>query len=357
MNKIWLKSYPPYVPAEIDPAQLRSLKDLLEQACAKYAARVAFIQMGTTLTYTQLERRSRAFAAWLQRAGFRKGDRLAIMLPNTLQYPIAMFGALRAGLIVVNTNPLYTAPELQHQLADSGATAIVVFENFAHVLEKVLPQTSVKRVLVTGAGDYLRFPKSLIVNYVVRRVRKQVPPWHIAGASSFKAAVNAGLRLPFALVEVGPEDLAFLQYTGGTTGVAKGAMLSHGNVGANVLQAQAWLGDRFHGAAGTLLTAIPLYHIFALSANCLLFARLGWRNLLIINPRDLKALIADMKSYPCNFISGVNTLFNAMLHAPGFKEIDFSKLQITLGGGMAVQAAVAQRWQDATGNVLTQAWG
>ncbi|MGH8134573.1 MAG: AMP-binding protein [Steroidobacteraceae bacterium] len=357
MNKIWLKSYPPYVPAEIDPAQLRSLKDLLEQACAKYAARVAFIQMGTTLTYTQLERRSRAFAAWLQRAGFRKGDRLAIMLPNTLQYPIAMFGALRAGLIVVNTNPLYTAPELQHQLADSGATAIVVFENFAHVLEKVLPQTSVKRVLVTGAGDYLRFPKSLIVNYVVRRVRKQVPPWHVAGASSFKAAVNAGLRLPFALVEVGPEDLAFLQYTGGTTGVAKGAMLSHGNVGANVLQAQAWLGDRFHGAAGTLLTAIPLYHIFALSANCLLFARLGWRNLLIINPRDLKALIADMKSYPCNFISGVNTLFNAMLHAPGFKEIDFSKLQITLGGGMAVQAAVAQRWQDATGNVLTQAWG
>jgi long-chain acyl-CoA synthetase len=357
MNKIWLKSYPPHVPPEIDPSQLRSVKDLIEQCCARFADRVAFIQMGATLTYRQVDRLSRAFGAWLQRAGFRKGDRIAIMLPNTLQYPIALFGALRAGLIVVNTNPLYTAPELEHQLSDSGASAIVVLENFAHVLEKVLPRTGVKRVLVTGVGDYQPFPKSLIVNYVVRHKRKQVPAWHIAEAQSFKRAVKAGLGLPLAPVDVGPDDLAFLQYTGGTTGVAKGAMLSHGNVAVNVLQAHAWLGDTYHGIPGTLLTAIPLYHIFALSANCLLFARLGWRNLLIINPRDLKALIADMQRYPCNFITGVNTLFNAMLHAPGFDKIDFSKLGITLGGGMAVQAAVAQRWKEVTGHVLTQAWG
>ena len=279
------------------------------------------------------------------------------MLPNTLQYPIALFGALRAGLIVVNTNPLYTAPELEHQLSDSGATAILVIENFAHVLEKVLARTSVKRVLVTGAGDFLKFPKSSIVNFVVRHVQKRVPPWNIPGAVSFKAAVAEGKRLPLAPVDVGPDDLAFLQYTGGTTGVAKGAMLSHGNVSTNVLQAEAWLGRRFDGVDGVLITAIPLYHIFALSANCLLFARLGFKNVLIINPRDLPAMIADMKKYPCNYLSGVNTLFNALLHAPGFDQIDFSGLQVTLGGGMAVQATVAARWKEVTGCVLTQAWG
>jgi long-chain acyl-CoA synthetase len=356
MDRIWLKSYPPHVPAEVDPTQLRSLKDLLERTCREHADRVAFVQMDTELTYRRLDELSRAFAAWLQREGFRKGDRIAIMLPNTLQYVIAMFGALRAGLIVVNTNPLYTAPELEHQLADSGATAIVVFENFAHVLQKVIAHTSVKRVLVTAAGDFLAFPKSLIVNFVVRQVRKQVPPWSIPDALSFKAAVAEGLKLPLAPVEVGPDDLAFLQYTGGTTGVAKGAMLSHGNVSINVLQAEAWLGRRSHDD-GVLITAIPLYHVFALTANCLLFARLGWKNVLIINPRDLAAFIRDMKKYPCNFISGVNTLFNALLHAPGFDQVDFSRLEITLGGGMAVQASVAQRWNEVTGHVLTQAWG
>ena len=356
MDKIWLKSYPPYVPAEIDPARLRSLKQLLEETCARHADRDAYIFMGATMTYGQLDQLSRAFGAWLQQAGFRKGDRIAIMLPNSLQYPIALFGALRAGLIVVNTNPLYTAPELEHQLTDSGATAIVVLENFAHVVEKVLPHTQLKRVLVTGVGDFLSFPKSAIVNFVVRRVRKQVPPWHIAKASSFKAAVQAGGRLPLAPVDLGPDDLAFLQYTGGTTGVAKGAMLSHGNMSANVLQAEAWIGESLPDR-GTVLTAIPLYHIFALSCNCMVFARLGWRNLLIVNPRDLKALVADMQRYPCNFISGVNTLFNALLHAPGFKEIDFSGLKISLGGGMAAQGAVAAKWKEATGNVLSQAWG
>jgi long-chain acyl-CoA synthetase len=357
MNRVWLKSYPPHVPAEIDPTQLRSLKQLLETACARYPERTAFVQMDTVLTYRQLDALSRAFGAWLQQAGFKKGDRIAVMLPNTLQYPIVMFGALRAGLVVVNTNPLYTAAELEHQLVDSGAMAIVVLENFAHVVQQVVARTAVKQVVVTAAGDFLSFPRSLLVNFVVRHVRRQVPAWSIANALRLRRAVSAGQTLTLQDVSLDPDDLAFLQYTGGTTGVAKGAMLSHGNVSANVLQAQAWLGDAYRDQPGTLITAIPLYHIFALSANCLLFARLGWRNILIINPRDLKALIADMKKYPCNFISGVNTLFNAMLHAQGFGDIDFSNLKITLGGGMAVQAAVAERWKQVTGCVLTQAWG
>jgi long-chain acyl-CoA synthetase len=358
MEKIWLKSYPPNVPAEIDPSQLRSVKQLIETACAQYPERTAFVQMDTVLTYRQLDALSRAFGAWLQQAGFKKGERIAVMLPNTLQYPIVAFGALRAGLIIVNTNPLYTAAELEHQLADSGATAIVVLENFAHVVQQVLDRTAIKQVLVTAAGDFLSFPKSLLVNVVVRHVRKQVPAWNIPGALGLRRAVSAGQTLTLQDVSIGPDDLAFLQYTGGTTGVAKGAMLSHGNICTNVLQAQAWLGSTYMDQqAGTLVTAIPLYHIFALSANCLLFARLGWRNILIINPRDLKAMIADMKKYPCNFISGVNTLFNAMLHAPAFAEVDFGNLKITLGGGMAVQATVAERWKQVTGCVLTQAWG
>jgi long-chain acyl-CoA synthetase len=359
MDRIWLKSYPPGVPAEIDPSQLRSLKELVEKTCAEHADRVAYVQMDAELSYRQVDELSRAFAAWLQHSGFGKGDRFAIMLPNTLQYPIALFGALRAGLIVVNTNPLYTAPELEHQLSDSGATGILALENFAHVVEKVLPRTSVKHVLVTAVGDLLGFPKSLIVNYAVRQLRKQVPAWTIPQAVSFKAALAEGKKLPLAAVDVGPDDLAFLQYTGGTTGVAKGAMLSHGNVATNVLQAEAWLGTRLKDFSdgGVVITAIPLYHIFALQANCLLFARLGWKNVLIINPRDLPALVRDMTKYPPNYLTGVNTLFNALLHAPGFERIDFSHLKAALGGGMAVQAAVAERWKQATGQVLTQAWG
>ena len=358
MDKIWLKSYPPGVPAEIDPGRLRSLKELVEKTFAEHADRVGYVQMDAELTFRQVDELSRAFAAWLQHAGFAKGDRFAIMLPNTLQYPIALFGALRAGLTVVNTNPLYTPPELQHQLSDSGATGILVLENFAHVVEKVMAQTRVKHVLVTGVGDFLGFPKSLIVNFVVRHVRKQVPAWNIPQAVPFKAAVTQGRKLPLAAVEVGPEDLAFLQYTGGTTGVSKGAMLSHGNVATNVLQAEAWLGTRLKDFDnGVVITAIPLYHIFALQANGMLFARLGWKNVLIINPRDLPALVRDMTKYPPNYISGVNTLFNAMLHTPGFERIDFSHLLTALGGGMAVQATVAERWKEATGHVLTQAWG
>jgi len=356
MDRIWLQSYPPGVPAEIDPGQLRSLKELIEKTCAEHADRVAFIQMGAQLTYREVDELSRAFAAWLQREGFRKGDRMAIMLPNTLQYPIAMFGALRAGLTVVNTNPLYTAPELEYQLSDSGATVILVLENFAHIVQKVLARTKIRRVLVSSVGEFLSFPKSLLVNFVVRRVRKQVPMWDIPDAITLKSAVDAGQSLTLTPVDVGGEDLAFLQYTGGTTGVAKGAMLSHGNVSTNVLQAEAWIGKDFR-EGGVLITAIPLYHIFALSGNCMMFARLGWTNVLIINPRDLPAMIKEMRRHPCNYISGVNTLFNALLNAPGFDTIDFSGLKITLGGGMAVQAAVAQRWKAATGNRLTQAWG
>ena len=359
MDRIWLKSYPPGVPAEIDPSQLRTLRELLEKSCAEHAERVAFVQMDTALTYRRLDELSRAFAAWLQQAGFAKGDRFAIMLPNTLQYPIALFGALRAGLVVVNTNPLYTAPELEHQLSDSGATGILVLENFAHVLETVLARTSVKRVLVTAVGDFLDFPKSAIVNFVVRHVRKQVPAWNMPQALSFKTAVSQGKKLPLAAVEIGPDDLAFLQYTGGTTGVAKGAMLSHGNVATNVLQGEAWFGPRFRDSsdANVVITAIPLYHIFALQANCLAFTRLGWTNVLIINPRDLPALVRDLVKYPPNYITGVNTLFNALLHAPGFERIDFSHLKAAMGGGMAVQATVAARWKEATGHVLTQGWG
>jgi long-chain acyl-CoA synthetase len=357
MEKIWLKSYPPGMPAEIDPSQLRTLKELIETSCQRYPERVAFIQMDATLTYRELDQYSTAFVTWLQQAGLKKGDRMAIMLPNTLQYPIAMFGALRAGLVVVNTNPLYTAPELEHQLVDSGAVAILVLENFAHVLQAVLPRTQITHVLVTAVGDWLAFPKSHIVNFVVRRVRKQVPPWHIAGAIDFKAAVASGRASQPRPVDVGPQDLAFLQYTGGTTGVAKGAMLSHGNISANVLQSEAFLGKDMLETPGTLLTAIPLYHIFALSGNCMVYARIGWTNLLIINPRDMKSLIADLKKHPCNYISGVNTLFNGMMHAPGFSELDFSALRVTLGGGMAVQAAVAERWKQMTGCILTQAWG
>jgi long-chain acyl-CoA synthetase len=358
MDRIWVKSYPEGVPADVDLGKLRTLVQLIEEGCARHADSVAYVQMGRSLTYRRVDELSRRFAAYLQKtARLAKGERFAIMLPNVLQYPIAMFAALRSGLVVVNTNPLYTAPELEHQLVDSGATAILVLENFAHVVEKVLPRTQLKHVFVTSVGDLLGFPKGAIVNYVVRKRRKQVPPSHISGAVNFKTALEAGERLTFDPVDVRPEDLAFLQYTGGTTGVAKGAMLTHANVSANILQAEVWVRPHFKDKAATLITPIPLYHIFALTANCLLFFRLGWRNILIINPRDFPAVIKELKKYPFKFISGVNTLFNALLNTPGFDTVDFSSLQITLGGGMAVQASVAKRWKQVTGKILTQAWG
>jgi long-chain acyl-CoA synthetase len=358
MEKIWLKSYPPGVPAEIDVAEFCSLNEIAALSFRRFADHDAYVQMGRSMTYKELEQQSRKLGAWMQKeAALKKGDRVAIMLPNVLQYPVVIFAALRAGLVIVNTNPLYTPPELEHQLQDSGAEAIVVLENFAHVLQKVIARTKVRVVLVTAVGDLLSFPKSWIVNYVVRRVRKQVPTWQIAGARSFASALAAGARCSLDEVDVGPEDLAFLQYTGGTTGVSKGAMLTHGNVVANVLQARAWIAPEFAGRTHTLVTALPLYHIFGLTANCMLFLALGWRNILIINPRDLPALIGEMKKYRFTFFSGVNTLFNALLHAPAFASINFADLKITLGGGMAVQASVAERWKAVTGKVITQAWG
>ena len=358
MEKVWLKSYPPGVPAEIDMSEFRSLNAIVERSFEKFADRVAYVQMGRSITYRQLDALTRDFAAWLQNeAGLQRGDRIAIMLPNVLQYPIAMFGALRAGLIVVNTNPLYTARELEHQLKDSGAQAILILENFAHVLQDVVAHTDVRKVLVTGVGDLLGVPKSWIVNFVVRHRRKQVTPWHIDGALSFKAALAAGKRLPFSPTTLNHDDVAFLQYTGGTTGVSKGAMLTHGNIVANVIQARAWIGPTFPPNPAVLITALPLYHIFALTANCLLFMLLGWKNVLITNPRDLPAFVAELKKYPFAFLSGVNTLFNALLNTPGFERVNFDSLIVTLGGGMAVQAAVAERWKKVTGKILTQAWG
>ena len=358
MDKIWLKSYPPGVPAEIDGGELCSLNEMAALSFRRFADNDAYVQMGRSMSYTELDQQSRNLAAWMQKvAQLKKGDRLAIMLPNLLQYPVVMLAALRAGLIVVNTNPLYTPPELEHQLQDSGAKAIVVLENFAHVLQKVIARTDVRVVLVTAVGDLLGFPKSWIVNYVVRRVRKQVPPWQIAEARTFASALAAGGRCRLDDVNIGPDDLAFLQYTGGTTGVSKAAMLTHGNVAVNVLQCKAWMNPSFAAEPETLITALPLYHIFALTTNCLLFLFLGWRNILIVNPRDISALVSEMKKYPFAFFSAVNTLFNALLNSPTFAGIDFSRLRMAMGGGMAVHSSVAERWKIITGKVITQGWG
>ncbi len=302
MERIWLKSYLPGMATDIDPGSLPSLKHMAEESFAKFPRRAAYIQMGRQLTFGELDRKSRDFASWLQNvAGLKRGDRLAIILPNVLQYPIAMFGALRAGLTVVNTNPLYTAPELEHQLKDSGCAAIVVLENFAHVLEKVLPRTAVRHVITTSVGELLGFPKSHIVDFVVRRVHKQVPPWNLPGAVNFSAVLAAGQAQALKEIDLTHEDVAFLQYTGGTTGVAKGAVLTHGNICANLLQASAWI-DPFLpstvDAAQYLITPIPLYHIFALTANCMLFLRRGWTNVLITNPRDFPRFIKELRQYP-----------------------------------------------------------
>ena len=359
MERPWLKQYPPGVPADIDPDSYASLRDMFEEACAAHRHAPAYTNMGATLSFAQLDELSRAFAAWLQhKSGLSPGDRVALMMPNILQYPIALFGVLRAGMVVVNTNPLYTARELEHQLKDSGAKAIVIVENFVHVLQQVLPRTDLKKVLITRIGDLLGVPRGFIVNFVLKHVRKQIPAWKMPGASTFKGALGGGLGLKLEPVPLGPEDIAFLQYTGGTTGVAKAAMLTHRNMVANVLQAHAWIGPALaKGAVGTVITALPLYHIFSLTANGLLFLRLGAHNVLITNPRDFPAFVAELKKHKFFFISGVNTLFNALLHTPGFDAVDFSGLRVTLGGGMAVQKVVAQRWKEVTGNVLTQAWG
>jgi len=357
LEKYWLKSYPKDVPAEIDPTQYASLKELTEKCCARYADRDAYVLMDRAMTFGELERESRAFAAWLQReVGARPGARVALMMPNLLQYPVAMFGALRAGLTIVNVNPLYTSHELAHQVNDSGAEIIVVLENFAHVVQKALPATTLKTVVVTSVGEMLGGLKGTIVNFVVRRVQKKVPAWDIPGAHRFGQVLARGRGLTMQPVEVGPDDIAFLQYTGGTTGVSKGAVLTHRNMVANVLQGTAWFGSSMPERA-TYVIALPLYHIFSLTANALMYLLLGGRGILITDPRDLKTFVKTLRKYPPNLFMGVNTLFNALLHTPGFAELDHSNLRGTVGGGMAVQAAVAEKWKATTGCVLSQGWG
>jgi long-chain acyl-CoA synthetase len=346
------------VPTDIDPDQYASLRDIFDEACAAYGNRPAFSNFGAILTYAQLDALSRAFAAWLQRkSGLAPGDRVALMMPNVLQYPVALFGTLRAGMVAVNVNPLYTARELEHQLKDSGAKAIVIVENFAHVLQQVLPTTELKHVLVTRIGELLGWPLGMIVNLALR-LRKQIPPWSMPGARTFKSVLSSGLGLKLDPPAIGPQDIAFLQYTGGTTGVSKAAILTHRNMVANVLQAEAWLRPAIEpGPQKIVITALPMYHIFSLTANCLLFVRFGVKNVLISNPRDFPGFVAELRKHKFFFISGVNTLFNALLNTPGFSSLDFSALRVSLGGGMAVQAAVAARWKQVTGNILTQAWG
>jgi long-chain acyl-CoA synthetase len=358
MDKVWLKSYPPGVPAEINPDEFPSLAAMLERGFARHPDRPAYTCMGRTLSYGELDRLSRHCSAYLQRvAGLRKGDRIAIMLPNILQYPVAIAAAFRAGLTVVNTNPLYTPRELEHQLRDSGARAILILENFAHTLDEVRAGTHLETVIVTGAGDLLGFPKSALANFVVRHVRKQVPEFSLPGAVRYADAMSKGRYENLEPQALGHDDIAFLQYTGGTTGVSKGAVLTHRNLVANVLQLKAWLAPMLADIPeNTLVGALPLYHIFALT-QALLFLELGGHNLLIANPRDFAGFVQELGRHRFTFFSGVNTLFNALLHTPGFDRLDFTSLRVSLGGGMAVQKAVAEHWQQVTGNTLTQAWG
>jgi long-chain acyl-CoA synthetase len=359
MEKIWLRNYPAGVPADINPDELPSLQALATRSLEKFADRPAYTMMDRTVSYAELDRLSRAFAAYLQQvAGLKKGDRIAMMLPNVLQYPVALVGAFRAGLTVTNTNPLYTPRELEHQLRDSGARAIVILENFAHTLEEVIGETSVDTVIVTGVGDLFPFPKSLLVNFVLRHVKKQVPEYSLPGSVGFVEALSKGKYENLEPVALDHEDVAFLQYTGGTTGVSKGAVLTHRNMCANVLQTEAWMGPSLRGQSGqmVLISALPLYHIFSLQ-GCLTFLRLGAHNVLIPNPRDFPGFVKELGKYRFTFFAGVNTLFNALLNTPGFDRLDFGALKVSLGGGMAVQRAVAERWKQVTGNTLTQAWG
>ena len=359
MVPVWQQHYPPGVPTDISDqlGDYDSLVALLEESCARFVRHTAYISMGTRLSYGELDEASRCFAAWLQSIGVQKGDRIALMMPNLLQYPVCLFGAWRAGAVVVNTNPLYTADELEHQLNDAGAEVIVVGENFAHTVQKALPRLSLKHIVVTGVGDMLGRLKAPLTNFVVRKVRKLVPAYSLPGARRFSDILVQGRRCGYQRPALRHEDLACLQYTGGTTGVAKGCMLTHGNLVANVCQAHAWIKPHVEEGKECIVTALPLYHIFALMANCLTFLKLGATNLLIVNPRDIPAFVKELSSVKFTAITGVNTLFNALLNNTEFAKLDFSHLKIALGGGMAVQEAVAKRWRRVTGNSIIQAYG
>jgi long-chain acyl-CoA synthetase len=359
MEKIWLeKSYPPGVDFEIDPDKYNSLADLFTKYTKLYQNNTAFINMGASISYQELGQQAHDFAAYLQQdLGLVKGDRFAIMIPNLLQYPIALFGALLAGLTVVNVNPLYTARELEHQLKDSGTKAILILENFAHVLEKVIDKTDVKHIILTAVGDRLGTVKGLLINSVLRHVKKQVPAFNFPGAVRFNQAMTKGVKLTFKPVKVVGSDLAFLQYTGGTTGPSKGAMLTHRNMVANLEQSNAATKNIYEVGKEIMVTALPLYHVYALTSNCLCFMPFGGTNILITNPRDMKGFVKELAKYPFTIITGVNTLFNALLHTPGFDQLDFSPLKLGFGGGMSVQRPVAELWEKVTKTRLLEGYG
>jgi long-chain acyl-CoA synthetase len=358
VDRPWLSSYPKGVPAEIDINEFASIPAVLVSACDRFRNQPAFENMGRVLSYDQIDKLSRDFAAYLiHDLKLKKGDRVALMLPNILQYPIAIFGVLRAGLTVVNTNPMYTARELKHQLADSGAAAIVVLDNFAATVAEVLKETSLRKVITTGVGDLLSFPRGAVVNFALKYIKKAIPEYRIEGAVRFRDALARGRGKPLPEIDIQHEDIAFLQYTGGTTGVAKGAMLTHRNLVANMQQSSAWLGTNVHYGEESIVTALPLYHIFALTANCLVFMKFGGINHLITNPRDMPGFVKTISGYRFTAITGVNTLFNGLLNTPGFDKLDFSQLTLALGGGMAVQRAVAERWKKVTGRTLVEAYG
>jgi long-chain acyl-CoA synthetase len=357
VKRVWLEHYPPGVPATIDVGEYASVRDVFEETCRKYAERPAFTCMGRTITFADLDTLSARFGAWLQAAGAGPGTRVALMMPNILQYPICLFGALRAGCTVVNVNPLYTARELEDQLVDSGAEVIVVVENFARTLQQVAPRTRLRRIVVTSIGELLAV-KGRIVDLMLRRVKRAVPKWSLPDAVRFSRTLAEGRKRSLLRVPIGHDDLAFLQYTGGTTGAAKGAMLLHRNVVANMLQARAWLRPVLDDSRReVILTPLPLYHIFSLTANCLVFMSIGGENVLIPNPRDLPRFIREMRRHRFTAMTGVNTLFNALLNRPEFRHVDFSAFRLTLGGGMAVQEAVAKRWKEVTGVPLVEAYG
>lgn len=358
MEKAWLKSYPEGVPAEIDPQKYQSLLEVFEESLKDYADRTAFISMDKSMTYREVDEKSKAFAAYLQQdLKLQKGDAVALMMPNLLQYPIALIGVLRAGCIVANVNPLYTPRELEHQLNDAKVKAIVIIANFANTLEEVIAKTPVKHVILTQVGDMLGGAKGLFVNFAVKHIKKMVPKFSLPNVVGFKQALSKGAGLSYTRPQVEQSDLAFLQYTGGTTGVSKGAMLSHGNMVGNLMQVEACLDPILDNGEEFIVTPLPLYHIFALTANLLTFMTYGATNLLISNPRDMQGFVKELQKYQMTVLTGVNTLFNGLLNAPGFSEVDFSKLKVSLGGGMAVQRPVAERWQKVTGTALIEGYG
>lgn len=358
MQKPWLKSYPAGIPEEIDIHQYSSVADIFDSSVAEFADLPAYTNFGKTISYRDIDVYTAELGAYLKNElGLEKGDRVAVMMPNLLQNPVAIFAILRAGLVVVNTNPLYTKPELKHQMNDSGAKAIIIVENFAHVLQDVIDETVLEHVITTKMGDMLSPLKGFIINTVVKYVKKMVPSFSLKNSVTFKQALKLGSQHRFQTVPSNHEDIAFLQYTGGTTGVSKGAVLTNKNMVANMLQASTWVASNVSGEKDTIITALPLYHIFSLTANCLTFMHFGWCNYLITNPRDIPGFVKELKATSFGAITGVNTLFNGLLHHPDFSSIDFSRLKVTLGGGMAVQRSVADEWKKATGSTLIEAYG